>query len=264
MGEARRRSLTPPEPAGFIEDLMWRARIETPEAEEKRAGALRRNCGDVDLWLGAAAEGPEPAALPAGVSRAEFFAVMAVWKAADLAGITRRVYQQVRASWNQEEVAAETVHEYVEQMLKNPLFQGVALMHQVSDLSSEITRAATLALEAEYFEAELEKARAAGAAEREKALLDARDLHVREAGARGGAMRAAKFEPSKRRAIELYSAPDAKYRSRLAAAEAISRILEAEGLHSKYHFVLQALKDHDAAVEAARARKVDGQPDLDV
>lgn len=190
----------------------------------------RRSLGDVDLWLSCGAEAAsvwheDLPKLPADVTRAECLAVIALWKAIDLATALRRAAQQ---SAPDDEVLGVAGH-----------------------LSAEVTRAATLALDTHHLDQEISRARAEGAEEREKALEKVRDRDVRTNGAKGGKSRAAKYLPMKTRAIELYGVPNGR-RSRAEAAREIQKKLESEGHEAKYELVLKTLSNHDKAIQTGR------------
>lgn len=218
---------------GYVEaSKVLGATVETTRVLVGR----RRSFGDVDLWLSCGAEAAsvwheDLPKLPAGVTRAECLAVIALWKAIDLGMALRQAAQQ------------GATHAEV-----------LTLIEVVGHLGAEATRAATLALDTHQLDQEISRARDEGAAEREKALEEVRDRDVRTNGAKGGESRAAKYRPLKTRAIELYRASTG-HRSRAEAAREIVQVFHSEGRADvKYEFILKTLADHDKGIEADRRK----------
>lgn len=239
-----------PEPSGPIEQIFRDARAK-PETDEERIASARFEVGDATLWLAAGAEhAPGQEVVPPGVSRAEYFAVLALWKAVDLKEVTDAAMRELRAYGA---MPSELVQENsLEAVMQLPGVKAVSLMYRIAYLSSELTKAATLATEAKFFETQLAKAHEQGLVEASRSIREAADHRLREAASLGGRKRAEAFKPAKDEAQKLYG--KGSYASRNKAAEDITAKLDQEGYKVAFTTVRDWLKEVDDAIEAKRAQ----------
>lgn len=222
-----------------------------------RAAEFRHATGDVNLWLQAGAENApisaESEGMPSNVSRAEYFAVIAAWKALDLRVATRNTARELRRGADTHfSKGDDPAGDLIRSFWDSAMMGAAVNMLAVAELSADLTRAATLATEAEYFDRQIALARGEAEAATRKTLEHIASHRLREAGAQGGKRRAERYAPTKARAVELYKA--GAYRSRSAAATDIYQILTREGVDVAHSTVLKALVDHDRQIEATRKR----------
>lgn len=199
----------------------------------ERAEAIRIERGDTNLWLNAGAEDASTndetfSAQLTNIKRAEFFAVIALWKSVVLKRVvdaTFRSLKKLGTAKNITWVPAEN-SDVGDLLSQRPDIASTFFMMEVAHLSTEISRAATLATEADYLDDRIRLASKQVAKDVETELLEVAKHRLREAGAKGAAVRIDKFKAPKARAIELYKA--GSYRSRDAAVEDISQKLQKE------------------------------------
>lgn len=203
----------------------------------ERAMEIRRDHGDTKLWLHAGAEnatlgGKDVPSLPNNVRRAEYFSVIALWKAAALKQVVAFTMRSLmRAGIEQQSVSIndslQSASKSLQKILKQtPSISAAIGMLEIAHLGAEVARAATLATEASYLDERIRLASMQVAKDVESELREVSNHRLREAGSKGAAARMQKFKAPKARAIELYKA--GRYRSRDAAVEDIFQTLQKE------------------------------------
>jgi hypothetical protein len=221
---------------------------------------LRVNSGDVNLWLNAGAEKAPVTlgskALPSKVSRAEYLATIALWKVFYLRDCTAGALRALRSSSMYESepsraaAALETAEDVKRAFWNRPLIAAVGRMYEIAHFSADLTRAATLATEAEYLDGRI----AVATGEVAKELKELAKQRHREASAEGGRKRAERYKKSKERIAELYR-EGGFTGARSAAAEAIFQKLRSAGEEVPFSRVLRTLDAEDKRVKAARSAR---------
>lgn len=244
--------------------VRWSAagEIETARPEREAADyeidALRRMLGDVHLWLEAAGEmAPEPpdaTPIPAAVTRAEYLAVLALWKSWQLEeaiNVIVGVVQEVRDD------DAGMAYPAPAERLTAAVLSPVHGMLTVAGFSAELAKAAAMAVETELLEDRVASARQEVAA----AFEDVRKQQHRQRSSKGGSNKAKSYQPAREKILRLYveggykgsraAAVDDIYQKLLNAGDAmphsrVKRTVEA--------YDLAATKPDAAAPRSAGAR----------
>ena len=240
--------------------------FKTPvKSVEARAAEIRSEAGDLNIWLRAGAETAPTEQFdffdfPKAVRRAEYFSTAALWKALSLRQFSASAFQalrlprdgptQLQEFFNQ---IGAPVGQPAKPLPRDPMLAALNSFMAVAELGAEVARAATLATEAEYLETALADVRLKASVEAENALQALSVHRLKEAGLKGAKARALRFEPARRRAIELYK--ESALRSRAASAEVIWTQIEQEGFRVAHSSVLKWLSDHDAEIKERQQKK---------
>jgi hypothetical protein len=211
--------------------------------------SARRALGDVTLWLKAGAEdAPEPpdaGPVPLGVTRAEYLAVLALCKALELAAAAGAIWSLLE---EQRRPEADTSWPSPRYRLHAALLDPLRGTFEIARLAAELSRAAAMAVEAEYLDERVASIRG----EASHAFEEMRKRQLREHGAKGGRNRAEAYRPSKDKILQLYR--DGGYTgSRAAAADSIFEKLRELGEEIPHSRVLRTLQAEDSRAKAGRA-----------